>query len=559
MSATGACPDCGSPLVSGQRYCVSCGTRLGARDPQLTALLARVRESAARTSLDAHPAAAAGATADRTPPANGSRKGGQWLSLPPLSLPPRWVSALLIAAFLGFGVVVGGAASSGVNDTLAASRRAVAVVLPPASAPSPSSTSTSSSPPAAEAQATPSSGGEAQAAGAGANADASGSSTGAPPKGSANGSGKSASGSSGGGSTGAGGASGSVTKLSSFKHVFVVMLDDVPYASAFGPESSAHYLATTLESKGILLPRYYAVAHQQLADTVALVSGQGPTAQTAQNCPTYEAIAPGTVGGEEQVSGSGCIYPSATQALPAQLRAKQLSFRAYIQGIDEGAATPPACPRPALGTADPNAGATPAPGQTYASFANPFVYFKSLAESPACEAEDVGLSQLAGDLASPSRTPSFAYIAPDRCHDGNPTPCAPGVPAGMVAANSFLAQVIPEILAAKAYKEDGLLVVTADQAPSSGELADSSSCCAQPQFPNLPATNTGLAPEGGGQVGALLLSPLIKTHSVSQEPYNHFSLLRTIEDIFGLGHLGYAAGAKVSAFSPSLFAGGGGG
>ena len=38
-----------------------------------------------------------------------------------------------------------------------------------------------------------------------------------------------------------------------------------------------------------------------------------------------------------------------------------------------------------------------------------------------------------------------------------------------------------------------------------------------------------------------------------QDTYNHFSLLRTVEDLFGLGHLGYAGGKEVSSFSASLF------
>jgi len=32
-----------------------------------------------------------------------------------------------------------------------------------------------------------------------------------------------------------------------------------------------------------------------------------------------------------------------------------------------------------------------------------------------------------------------------------------------------------------------------------------------------------------------------------------FSLLRSIENLFGLGHLGYAGGPGVTAFEPALF------
>jgi len=122
---------------------------------------------------------------------------------------------------------------------------------------------------------------------------------------------------------------------------------------------------------------------------------------------------------------------------------------------------------------------------------------------------------------------------------------------------------VPEILASKAYKSGGLLVITSDEAPSSGEFADSSACCAQPLFPNLPApTSPSGSPEtiprGGGEVGALLLSPYIKPATTNQEAFNHFSLLRTIEDLFALKHLGYAALPGVSSFGTSVFSAWGG-
>jgi hypothetical protein len=169
----------------------------------------------------------------------------------------------------------------------------------------------------------------------------------------------------------------------------------------------------------------------------------------------------------------------------------------------------------------------------------------------ACAADDVGLDRLKHDLASTAATPSFSYIAPDGCHDGSPTPCAPGAPAGLAPADGFIKQVVPEIMGSTAYKDGGLLVITVDEAPSGGEFGDSSSCCGAPQFPNLAAAAG--SPRGGGTVGALLLSPFIKGAATSQEPYNHFSLLRTIEDLFALKHLGYAGLAKVAPFEASIF------
>ena len=51
-----------------------------------------------------------------------------------------------------------------------------------------------------------------------------------------------------------------------------------------------------------------------------------------------------------------------------------------------------------------------------------------------------------------------------------------------------------------------------------------------------------------------MISPYIKPHTLNTiETYNHFSLLKSIETLFGVSHLGYTADKQVPAFIPSLF------
>jgi phosphatidylinositol-3-phosphatase len=494
-------------------------------------------------------------------------------------LPPLWVRCVLVAVFLGFGVFVGNLTSSTSATPSAAAGAPLRLMLPPAAASSQAaSTLPSASVPAAAAETTPEPATSAAAANTAPSTSASPSTPHSSGKGSGGGGGGGGSGTSGSGggtsgSAGEGGGpgGGSATATPAVKHVFLIVLADEPYAAVFGPASKASYLAQTLEKRGELLVRYYAVAHDELANGIALVSGQGPTAQTATNCPTFADVSPATSGAQGQVSGSGCVYPASTATLAGQLAAKHLTWRAYVEGM---AGT---CAHPALGGADPTVGAPPAASTTpgsagasapanqaaagvlYTTFRNPFVYFHSVIDTPStCAADDVGLGQLSTDLKSASSTPALSYIVPSLCDDASPTPCAPGRPAGVVPADAFLQKVVPQILASKAYKQGGLLAITVDQAPASGVEADSSSCCGQPRFPGLPAPaplpgGGQLPPSGGGQVGALLLSPFVKAGSTNQESYNHFSLLRTIEDLFGLKHLGYAGASGVSSFNAAVF------
>jgi phosphatidylinositol-3-phosphatase len=522
-----------------------------------------------------------------------------------LTLPRPWVCVLLVAVFLGFGVLVGRVSSSPESTLSASARPQLRLILPQGS----DAAATQTSPPAVTSTPTPAAGssaaaetpaqasGESAASGEGSHGKQStGTAGGTGGKGSgADAGGKGAGGSGGGkggaGDKGAGSAeeSGGSGQLPPVKHVFVIMLADQPYASVFGPSSSAPYLAKTLEQRGELLVRYYAVAHDELANEIALVSGQGPTPQTEINCPTYADVAPATPGADGQVLGAGCVYPSSTETLAGQLSAKHLTWKAYVEGTSAGSDSAAGgsqvgggCTHPTLGSADPTVNQTlpaaqttaepaadqpptayeAAAGTAYATFRNPFLYFHGVIDSSACASEDVGIGQLTSDLASAHGAPSLSYIVPSLCDDGNPTPCAPGRPAGLAPTEAFLRRVVPPILASKSYKHGGLLVITVDQAPSSGIYADSSSCCGQPAFPALPPPpmlpgGATARPTGGGQVGALLLSPYVKPGTTSEETFNHFSLLRTIEDLFGLGHLGYAALPKVEAFGASVFNAGG--
>jgi hypothetical protein len=44
----------------------------------------------------------------------------------------------------------------------------------------------------------------------------------------------------------------------------------------------------------------------------------------------------------------------------------------------------------------------------------------------------------------------------------------------------------------------------------------------------------GLLGPGGGRFGAVVLSPFTKANTENSTPYNHYSFLRTLENLFGL-------------------------
>lgn len=322
------------------------------------------------------------------------------------------------------------------------------------------------------------------------------------------------------------------------RHVFVVDLENRGYAAAFGPGSPAPYLSRRLTAQGQLLTRYYATAHDSLPNYVAQISGQGPNPQTQADCRVYSRfVRTGTVTPQQAV-GEGCVYPRTVRTVADQLDAHHLTWRGYMEDMG----TP--CRHPALGTADRTQRARV--GNQYAARHDPFVYFASITGTAGCARHVVDLSRLAADLASVRTTPNLGYIVPNLCNDGHDSPCVDGRPGGLVTADTWLRTWVPRILASPAYRKDGLLVVTFDEAGNSA-----AGCCGEGPGPNAPLP--GGYGFGGGRTGAVVLSPFVAPGGRNDTPYNHYSLLRTVEDVFGLAPLGYARDAH--GFGPDVFTG----
>jgi hypothetical protein len=326
------------------------------------------------------------------------------------------------------------------------------------------------------------------------------------------------------------------------RHVFVIVLENKGFDETFGPASPAPYLSQTLTAQGQLLRQYYGIGHASLDNYIALLSGQGPNIFTQSDCLFYTDVRPGLpTRFSGQFLGQGCVYPAAATTIADQLTARGLSWKGYMEDMT----TP--CRHPAPNSIDSTQQARV--GDQYAARHNPFVYFHSLIDSPTCLSNDVDLSQLDADLASASATPSFAFLTPNLCDDGHDAPCVDGRPGGLATADQFLQTWVPKILGSPAWTDGSLLVITFDEAPTS----DASACCGELPGLNTPNPGGTTFGPGGGRTGAVLISQFIQPGSVNDTPYNHYALLRSIEDIFTLGHLGFAAQANLRPFGADVY------
>jgi hypothetical protein len=307
-------------------------------------------------------------------------------------------------------------------------------------------------------------------------------------------------------------------KLPAVGHVWLVMLPEQSYNSLFGTGSGATYLNGTLRTQGVLLSRFHGVSHGGLTGAIATISGQGPTPELQAGCGTYADVAPGAVDtATGQAKGAGCVFGAKVSTLASQLKANNLTWRAYIAGQGAPGDAAASCRHPVLGAADPTAASAP---DGYRTTRNPFMYFHGIVDDPACATDDVGLDQLGADLDAAS-IPTVSYIAPP----------VSGPENAVADSDAWLQQWIPRIRATDAYKKDGLVVIL----PEAGAAEDTTGCCDALDLPNVEDDK-----KGGGRSGALLLSPFADHGRADTTPADHFSVLRTIEDLFNLPYLGFA-------------------
>jgi len=347
-------------------------------------------------------------------------------------------------------------------------------------------------------------------------------------------------------------ASSATAEVPHVKHVFIIVLENEDAADTFGVKTEIPYLANTMASEGAFVRNYYATGHLSLDNYISMVSGQAPNPYTQADCPVYVDVTPGLPVADGQTLGIGCVYPPGVQNIATQLEGNGYSWKGYMQDMANSAPSQPAsCRHPALATADGTQ--TAKPTDQYAARHNPFVYFHSIIDFPTCQANDVDLRALTGDLRSASTTPAYSFISPDLCNDGHDEPCADGAPGGMKQANGFLKDLIPQITSSPAYQDRGLIIVTFDEAEG-GESPtdDGSACCGEEPGPNTPAPGALTGGPGGGRIGAVMVSNCIQPGTVSTEPYNHYSLLRSVEDNFDLPHLGYAAASGLKPFGKDI-------
>jgi len=290
-------------------------------------------------------------------------------------------------------------------------------------------------------------------------------------------------------------------------HVFTIVLENTSYedvTSAAGVAAMPYLSGLT--AQGVTLDQMYATGHVSLPNYIAMTSGQPLISATSGDCLNYD-----------------CVYKKPKDKnIGDQLEAKGLTWKAYMEDM------PMPCAHGTPGQLDPYLGFGPSGG--YATRHNPFMYYNDMVSNQTrCNAHDVPYTDFVNDLGA-NTVPNYSFIVPNTCDDAHNG----GETCGLSTADTWLANNVPQILASSAYADRGMLVITFDES----NISDTRGCC------------KGAA---GGRIFTLVLSPLSThpgTHSTTA--YDHYSLLRTIENGFKLRCLHLACTKKNPAFGPEV-------
>ncbi|MEM3671487.1 MAG: alkaline phosphatase family protein [Thermoprotei archaeon] len=238
--------------------------------------------------------------------------------------------------------------------------------------------------------------------------------------------------------------------------------------------SSAPY-QNMLAGKYALASAYYAVTHPSLPNYIAITAGS-------------------TLGVTDDCEPSQCGNIGATNVADL-LNSAGLSWKEYAESM------PVPCDK--------------SPTTLYDVNHNPFVYYRDVVNNTAyCDTHVVPLGNVTSasgpffsDLNSGS-FPNFSFVTPNICDDAHSCPLSVG--------DKWLSTFVPEILGSHVFNST-VIFITYDEGSS----------------------NSGYGVAHGGRVPLIVVGPpSIVNHTVTQVEFDHYSLLATVEAIFGLDSLG---------------------
>ena len=307
---------------------------------------------------------------------------------------------------------------------------------------------------------------------------------------------------------------------------FVIVLENHSEQTVIG-DPNTPFISSLAQTYG-QATNYFGVTHPSLPNYVAMISGSNWWTNNDNPANRFDHT-----------------------NLIDELDAAHISWAAYMEAL------PP----------DPLADFWPSSSAPlYASKHNPFALFTDIRSDPARVANIKPYTSLASDLASDD-APRFVYIVPDQCNDMHggvftavadhpETPCPfgrtnddPNDAQLKRNADTFVQGAVSTIMSSPAWTKHSAIFIVADEGDFTGNSVNGgwdspAGCCDSPVLPAGDPDISAAWPGGvfgGGLVPAVVIDPTGPRHYINDTPFNHYSLLRTIEDAWQLPELGFTS------------------
>ena len=289
-------------------------------------------------------------------------------------------------------------------------------------------------------------------------------------------------------------------------HVYVIVLENQSFDEAlFGPTPFIRHLAQT---QG-LATYYFGITHPSLPNYLAMIAGDDFGIR--ENRPSCFA--------SDLRPQQPCHAPDA-ENLADQLEARNLTWSVNAEDL------------PAQGSlvAEFPTGEAQA---LYVQKHNPFAYFKAIATNKTRLQHIKPLTMLEQDIST--RAPNFAMIIPNQCNDRHGLAICSDPTDLARRSDGFLERTVGAIRSSKGWTDKSAIIITFDEGAPPRGLSGS------PRFSDCCGTKSET--EGGHHLATIVVTKC-GTPVRSARALDHYSLLATIEDGFGLKRLRKAAQAE---------------
>ena len=283
------------------------------------------------------------------------------------------------------------------------------------------------------------------------------------------------------------------------------MLENHSYQQVVGSAGAPYQ--TSLAANCGNATAMFATTHTSAANYLATSAGEFPAA-SASGC--------GSV--------TGCA--DASDNLYHQLDVAGLSWRAYEESMPKACAT--------------------STGGRYKIGHNPALFYRDIPAAE-CQANDLPVPSLTAqsgalwDDLQAQTLPSLSWVTPDNVNDGDT-----GTPAAaLAAADNWLSGFLSTVQQSASYQAGNTLVlVTYDE--GSGPDAKTGEDCTN-QALDLPITNGVSAHQDSCHIPLFVVYPYTPAGTSDATFFDHYSLTKTVEDLFGLPNLAHAADAQTTS------------